>query len=80
MRKRLAVICLIGVIFPAVLAYGAGEDSKMTSDVSVTVDVSAEREPISKYIYGQFIEHSRPLHLRRHLGGDAGRPEILLSH
>ena len=46
---------------------------------TIRIDAAKVGEPISKYIYGQFIEHLGRLHLRRHLGRNARRSQVLLS-
>lgn len=46
--------------------------------VNATIDTSKTEAPISKYIYGQFLEHGGDSK-RGRLGGDAGRPQVLLS-
>jgi len=43
-----AVVIIVGIFSPAM----ATEQER-----SVTIDTSKTGEPISKYIYGQFIEH-----------------------
>jgi alpha-N-arabinofuranosidase len=43
---------LVGAVLPAAPSAAAG-----VPDMTVTIDTTAMREPISPYVYGQFIEH-----------------------
>jgi alpha-N-arabinofuranosidase len=51
-RPLLAVVSLAGV-----LLFGAGAQADSPRPARVTVEATRTGEPISKYIYGQFIEH-----------------------
>lgn len=53
-RPSLFLICLLSI---SLLASQSGEEQDGSSHYSILVDVSKTREPVSKYIYGQFIEH-----------------------
>ncbi len=48
-----------------------------TRPVNAVIDASKTSAPISKYIYGQFLEHIGGIVNDRHLGGDAGGPKVL---
>ncbi|MBN2270917.1 MAG: hypothetical protein JXN61_09905, partial [Sedimentisphaerales bacterium] len=52
---RAGYICIVVLAF----AIGAGSclAAEDASNTVITIDVSKKAEPISKYIYGQFIEH-----------------------
>jgi alpha-N-arabinofuranosidase len=55
MSWRLPALCLAAIVFLlAVRAPWAGEPQ---APPQITVDAAKTREPLSKYIYGQFIEH-----------------------
>jgi len=58
MSKR---ILLVLVASAAIWGAGAQTPSTVPQRVSATVDASKAGEPITKYIYGQFIEHTRDL-------------------
>ena len=55
MLRRLAVILLAGAML--VLALGAQTPNAPGKRISVSIDAGKTAQPISPYIYGQFIEH-----------------------
>jgi len=54
MRRRLALACPIGIL---ALVFLVGKGLPAEPAPAVRVDAGVRGEPISKYIYGQFIEH-----------------------
>ena len=58
MRSRLARLSLFPLLLVIVLSpQSARVTARAASPVSLSVDATATGEPISKYVYGQFIEH-----------------------
>jgi alpha-N-arabinofuranosidase len=58
MRSRLARLSLFPVLLVIVLSpRSALVTARAASSVALSVDATATGEPISKYVYGQFIEH-----------------------
>ena len=52
-RVRFVCMCLLGT---AVLA-GFCESATAAQSLAVTIDAGKTGEPISRFVYGQFIEH-----------------------
>ena len=59
MRKKQTLSCLLTVIFLSIfsIALEAKESESKTVSVDIQIDAGQTMKPISKYIYGQFIEH-----------------------
>jgi alpha-N-arabinofuranosidase len=57
-RKRFVWLSLAAVVIGAMVCRGAGAAQETPAkSYAVTIDTAKVAEPISKYIYGQFIEH-----------------------
>ncbi|MHC4632515.1 MAG: hypothetical protein ACYS9C_14785 [Planctomycetota bacterium] len=65
--RQISTLIVVGICFGASLQQcqadanskpaGGGQDLTSRSRAAVKIDVNKTKEPISKYIYGQFIEH-----------------------
>ncbi|MCU0917023.1 MAG: alpha-N-arabinofuranosidase, partial [Planctomycetes bacterium] len=51
------VVCLVGAMAVCVPVAEAGQPAAQAGVAEVAIDAAKVREPISPYIYGQFIEH-----------------------
>ena len=74
----LAGLCLLPCLSVGVHAQDAAPASK-TVEATIAIDASKIGEPISPVHLRSVHRAPGPLHLRRHLGGDARRPQVLLS-